>query len=305
MSVSANAQGGTVTVFIFMTQTAGLAINNVYWDKASLARTEIAPNATPTLDSVPFVVPQGVRPDGSIVHVVQANDTLFSISFAYQDYGVTNESIAALNGINPRSRFLQIGQELLILPPGSVDPATGQRIPAGQTLASPTQTPAPTQPAVADAAPPSAEATPEPLPSAEEATTAANYTTARAAFTSFERGVILWTESGGQVIVLVNGTTDKEGMASSYIDTWREGMPESDPNLAPPDGLTQPTRNIGQAWRNIPSVQEAVGWATNATIEYTALIVQDGDALVISAPDGRVYEILNNAWTATDLVAAE
>ncbi|MBN1678665.1 MAG: LysM peptidoglycan-binding domain-containing protein [Anaerolineae bacterium] len=135
MSVTATAKGDAVTVFLYMSQQKGLAMNDVYWDEASLRLTEEAPPDAPTpVPEVPFVTPQGVRPDGSIVHVVQEGDTLSSIAYAYNiDYGVTVASIAEINdGIKPNTRYLRLGQEILILPPGSVDPVTGALIPPGE-----------------------------------------------------------------------------------------------------------------------------------------------------------------------------
>lgn len=143
LSVAADPVGDAVTVFMYVSQTRGLAMNNVYWDNASLTGGGIpsssggggAAIATPTPVSVPFVVPQGVKPDGSIVHVVQAQDTLSSIAYAYAEYGVTLESIAELNeGIRPNTRWLTIGQQIIILPPGSVDPTTGRLLGPGQTV---------------------------------------------------------------------------------------------------------------------------------------------------------------------------
>lgn len=124
MTVTATAQDDAVTVFLYMSQQTGLAINQVFWDDASLV---VATGDGPDSGEVPFVVPQGVRPDGSIVHVVQAGDTLWSIAYAYVDYDVTVDSIAALNdGIKTTTRYLQLGQQIMILPPGSVDPVTGR-----------------------------------------------------------------------------------------------------------------------------------------------------------------------------------
>jgi LysM repeat protein len=147
MSVSAIPAGDAVTVFMYASQARGLAMNNVYWDDASLSGTTggtAVPGATavpPTAAEVPFVVAQNVRPDGSIVHVVQAGDTLSSIAFAYRDYGVTNESIASNNpGMQPNSRFLLLGQEVVVLPPGSVDPATGRLVTGGGSGPRPTGT---------------------------------------------------------------------------------------------------------------------------------------------------------------------
>lgn len=139
-SVVAEARGDAVTVFVFATQAAGLAMNNVYWDNAQLVRTDEAPTAggapgaaappPPPVQEAPFVMAQSIRPDGSIVHIIQQGDTLYGIAYAYSQYGVTRESIAALNeGMRPNTALLVPGSELMILPPGSVDPLTGR--PAG------------------------------------------------------------------------------------------------------------------------------------------------------------------------------
>jgi LysM repeat protein len=142
MNVTATAQSSTVTVFLYMTQTQGLALNEAFWDKASLVVITSEAAATQTNgDEVPYVVPQNVRPDGSIVHIVQTGDTLSSIAYAYFEYDVTVDSIAALNGLKPNTRFLQPGQELMILPPGSVDPVTGQLITPGAPVDTPTLPP--------------------------------------------------------------------------------------------------------------------------------------------------------------------
>jgi LysM repeat protein len=329
MSVAATAAGDTVTVFMYMTQATGYAINHVYWDKASLVRTEIAPDATATQPFVPFVVPQGVRPDGSIIHTVQANDTLSSIAYAYQEYGVSNESIAALNNIKPNTRFLQIGQELIILPPGSVDPATGQLIPEGQQATAtpqtttaaatlpPAATPIPTEvAALPDATAPDTETsdtgTPatdtEALPMAgEEDTTAppVTYSTVRAEFIPFENGFMFWLEETNQFYVLTNVDTTLAGTFRIYPDMWSEGMPVNDPALQPPADMFQPERNFGHAWRNF-NLKDTLGWALESVQKYTALVVWEGDTMIISSPDGRVYQLVAQdtptagSWSAMD-----
>lgn len=143
LSVSAAAQGDTVTVFLFASQQTGLALNNVYWDQASLVRTNgVTINASgtpiaaaPAEQQAVFTTAQPPRPDGSIVHTVQQGDTLSGITYAYSQYGVTIQSIADLNeAIETNTRFLTVGQQIVILPPGSVDPETGERLSAGQTL---------------------------------------------------------------------------------------------------------------------------------------------------------------------------
>lgn len=341
MTVSATAAGDAVTVFMHMTQTLPVAINNVYWDQASLVRTgegeAPAEQAPPTQAFAPFVTAQSVRPDGSVVHVVQAGDTLSGIAFAYQELGVTVESIAELNaGIRTNTRFLQLGQEILILPPGSVDPVTGTLVtnPPAQQPPAEDQPPADAQPPADDQPPadqpPADEDTPpaqddadaapvdtEPLPGADDADQpadtadsdaegGADYMVMRTAFFPFERGYMFWLEDTNLIYVLAGGEgADAARTVSTYQDTWMEGMPETDPDILPPVGFTQPDRRFGQTWRNIPAVREALGWGIGSTVEYTALVVRDGETLVISAPDNRVYEIDGDTWTVTDFYAAD
>ncbi|MCC7450130.1 MAG: LysM peptidoglycan-binding domain-containing protein [Anaerolineae bacterium] len=121
---SANDNG--VTVFLFATQTTGMFLNHVYWDDASLqAISGSAPAASSSGGGVavaaptqaPLVAPavrtQPPQADGSIVHTVQAGDTLSSIAVAYK---VTVQQIRELNNLSPDFRFLQIGQKLIIKP---------------------------------------------------------------------------------------------------------------------------------------------------------------------------------------------
>ena len=301
MSVTATAEGESVTVFLYMTQAKGLAMNNVYWDNASLVRTEEGEEEA-VAQYAPFVAPQGVRPDGSIVHVVQAGDTLSSIAYAYTEYGVTVESIAALNeGVETNTRFLQLGQEITILAPGSVDPVTGQVVLEGAQISAPQATVA------APTAVPSDDTTQPSTPTADSSTVpAANYAAVQAIFMPFEQGAMLWLQDSNQIYVLANGEAELSGTYSSYQDTWREGMPETDPDIQAPEGSVQPSRGFGQAWRTYPGVREGLGWGTSEAAEYTALVVTDQDTIVLNAPDGRVYYLLDDGnWQADDLYLSE
>lgn len=299
MSVIAEAEGSSVTVFLHMTQASGLALNNVYWDNASLVRTEEgAPVAVEQF--APFVSPQGVRPDGSIVHIVQSGDTLSSIAYAYSRYSVTIESIAALNeGMKPNTRFLQLGQEIMILPPGSVDPVTGQLVPAGGQ-------PSVSQPTAAPQVSPDTTTAPQPTDLSQEQQSAADYSIVQAAFMPFERGFMFWLQDTNQIVVLSNSESDLAGTFSVYQDTWREGMPESDPSIQPPEGLVQPDRGFGQAWRTYPGVRDSLGWATGNTHGYTALVVRDQGDIIIGGPDNRVYRMTEESgWEAIDFYLPE
>jgi LysM repeat protein len=134
ISVEATATAGTVTFFIYTSQsTPGSADNDVeahlnrtYFDNATVTlaggggavaggsggsggqQQAAPPPAAPS--TVGRVTAQDERGDGSIVHVVQPGNTIDSIAVAY---GVTRQDIMALNNISD-PRIIQIGQELLI-----------------------------------------------------------------------------------------------------------------------------------------------------------------------------------------------
>jgi hypothetical protein len=143
--------------------------------------------------------------------------------------------------------------------------------------------------------------TPETTPETTPAETAApTYATVKAAFLPFEHGYMFWVEDTNQILVLANSDTSQAGTMSTYQDTWREGMPETDPNIIPPEGFTQPTRSFGQAWRTYPGVRDTLGWSIGEAVNFTALVVRHADKMVINGPDNRVYEIVGTNWTATD-----
>jgi hypothetical protein len=184
--VRATASANQVTVFLQGDSGTAMAFNEVYWDDISLLPTTpaganpavpgvaapAAPAAPPPAPAgVPFVTPQQARPDGSVVHTVKEGDTLSSILYAYTPLGISKASVMELNGWRYEPQFITIGQEIKILQPGSVDPATGQLLvapaaqsalpagaaPSGGTPVAGTPTPLP-----AGAIPPAV--TPTPLP---------------------------------------------------------------------------------------------------------------------------------------------
>ncbi|NWG18076.1 MAG: LysM peptidoglycan-binding domain-containing protein [Chloroflexi bacterium] len=168
MIVDATATGSAVTFFMYSTQTNFSDINITYWDAASLtvgggggaAPSAATPTPTPP-PVVAFVVPQAAQDDGSIVHVVQAGDTVDSIAFAY---GVTRTQILELNNL-ASPRYITPGQKLVIKTP---EPGAGSGADAAGT---PEAVPPTQDSAVVDqAAPPTAEQPPaqEQPPATEE-----------------------------------------------------------------------------------------------------------------------------------------
>ncbi len=139
MKVSATTSGTTATLFLYSTQGSTANINKTYWDQTSFtgggtgsgpAATVVVVTPTPTpLPSVPFVVPQNQRPDGSIIHVVGSGDTIDSIAVAY---GTSRTEIMALNNLSD-PRIIRIGQELLVreaAPATEIPPTTEPEVPS-------------------------------------------------------------------------------------------------------------------------------------------------------------------------------
>ncbi len=151
--VRATAQCDKVTVFTHSMPEKALKHNDVYVDDAELviidasgvaqpapAQAQPAPvdsnsaqpssvvNAAPAPTALP-------RPDGAIVHIVKAGDTVFGLAL---QYGVSMDQILQLNGLTKDS-FIHVGQELVISgpPPGAATPAADNAAPA------PTATPLP------------------------------------------------------------------------------------------------------------------------------------------------------------------
>jgi LysM repeat protein len=138
LSVDATATGNAVTLFLYSTQQNFADVNLTYWEEASLSvgggggTSPSAATAVPTAPpQVAFVVPQAAQDDGSIVHTVQAGDTIDSIAFAY---GVTRTQILELNNL-ASPRFIQPGQKLIVktagpAAAGSEDTASAEATPA-------------------------------------------------------------------------------------------------------------------------------------------------------------------------------
>lgn len=78
---------------------------------------QVVPTATP-------LVPPTPRADGAIVHIVGANDTLWTIAIQYASVmGLTPEqALPRIQELNNNPAFIALGQELIIVPPTAVQP---------------------------------------------------------------------------------------------------------------------------------------------------------------------------------------
>lgn len=132
VTIEATVPAGSITVFIYSTQSSPKPQNQNYYDDASLvlvsgdgsvdvgdgtqsADGTVAPPAPPTSTPqtfAPFVNAQPIQESGEVIHTVQSGDTLAAIAVAY---GVPASEILELNNLtNDQARFIRIGQQLLI-----------------------------------------------------------------------------------------------------------------------------------------------------------------------------------------------
>ncbi len=147
--VEATAQANRVTVFTYSradwVDTWPRIANDVYIDDASLVVvTQGAPESSPApLPETPAVPPTPLptptaRPDGAIVHVVVAGDTLFGIAI---EHGVPLDELRRLNAdtLGPND-LLQIGQEIIVSPAPTALPAPSPQATVEPQPVAPTST---------------------------------------------------------------------------------------------------------------------------------------------------------------------
>jgi hypothetical protein len=79
----------------------------------------------------------------------------------------------------------------------------------------------------------------------------------------FERGAMYWR--GDTRVIYALGMN---GQFWQVADSWDEGMPANDPMLVPPEGVIQPVRGFGLAWRNAAAIRDGIGWATAPEYAY-------------------------------------
>ena len=153
--VRAVAQSDKVTVYTHSMPEQIRKHNDVYVDDAELVAidggsaspavaetTSGAPSAVVAAAPAPTALP---RPDGAIVHNIQAGDTLYGLAL---QYNVPVDQLLKLNGLT-MSSLLRIGDELVIAAAPTVVPTAAATSTTEPTSAATDQTPTPVQIAAA------------------------------------------------------------------------------------------------------------------------------------------------------------
>ncbi len=135
--------GGKATVFTWAEPPYPDTKTAIFFDDATVtvigqAQPTGAPTSPPpTAPPARVVTPAQPQPDGSIIYVVQAGDTLYAIALAHN---TTVEKIMQLNGLS--DTLISVGQRLLVRGPTVPPTATVPPPP----VASPTPVPTPVPP---------------------------------------------------------------------------------------------------------------------------------------------------------------
>ncbi|MEA4811413.1 MAG: LysM peptidoglycan-binding domain-containing protein [Anaerolineaceae bacterium] len=110
----------------------GLGISNAKASKQEEAlRQETAQTPSPTNTAgVPGFITSTPNADGSVHHIVREGDFPYTIADAY---GIRFQELLSLNNLDP-SPILQVGQDLLIKKPGSVEMPTATLDPAEEAM---------------------------------------------------------------------------------------------------------------------------------------------------------------------------
>jgi serine/threonine protein kinase len=238
----------------------------------------------PTYTPLPANTPQ---PGGTIVHVVQAGDTLFGLSI---QYNVPLEQIHALNNLNSQS-ILSIGQRIIIQAGTGTQPVASAtpRPPATPTKKPPTFTPQPPAcPAVSG-------------PFAGIWATVQNRigcasggaTTTGAAQEVFQRGWMYWREDNDKIYAIY-----RSGNWGRYNDIWQEGDPDfSCPDANTPDGSPPtPARGFGKIWCTYPEVRSGLGNATNGEQGFNVTVQKFDQGIMLRSDLGTWILYNDGTW---------
>ena len=107
--------------------------------------------------------------------------------------------------------------------------------------------------------------------------------------------MMFWREDARHIYVLRQDATWAE-----YEDTWSQGQPDRDPDLAPPKGLYQPIHGFGKVWRESLGGPEAwIGWATAIERGFHTVVQPLTKGLLLKGENGVIYVLYDDGTWET------
>ncbi len=122
-----------------------------------------------------------------------------------------------------------------------------------------------------------------------------------AAMQRYEHGYMVWLQDTRTFYVLYGDQFGGNKVETYPDDQWKEGMPETDPNMVPPPGKFQPTRGGGYLWRTNQKVREGLGWGIEPPTGFTMLIETRGTKTWFNGQGYDVFTIDGNQWHSVDV----
>ena len=122
-----------------------------------------------------------------------------------------------------------------------------------------------------------------------------------AAMQRYEHGYMVWIQDTKTFYVLYGDQFSGQNSETYPDDQWKEGMPETDPNIVPPAGRWQPTRGGGFLWRTNQKVRDGLGWAIEPPTGFTTMIEIRGDKIWFNGQGYDVFTINGKAWESHDV----
>ncbi len=86
----------------------------------------------------------------------------------------------------------------------------------------------------------------------------------------YEHGRMFWIQPRNQIWVIFD-QGQGGGKWLVYDDTFKDGEPESDPSIVPPEGMFQPERGFGKLWRSTPEIRDSLGFGLTPEFGYVSI----------------------------------
>ncbi len=122
-----------------------------------------------------------------------------------------------------------------------------------------------------------------------------------AAMQRYERGYMVWLQDVKMFYVLYGDQFGGHVVETYPDDQWKEGMPETDPNMKAPPGKYQPTRGGGYLWRTNQKVRDGLGWGIEPPTGFTTLIEIRGKKVWFAGQGYDVFTIDGQEWRSNDV----
>lgn len=111
------------------------------------------------------------------------------------------------------------------------------------------------------------------------------------AYQQYQNGLMVWVSSLGTVNQPTIYALLNDGTYQRLNDTFVEGVDPESVGSQPPEGLLEPQRGFGKAWRDNPPVRDRIGWASGQETPSSAQVLafERGEMVRV---DGRGQTII-------------